>query len=366
MRLGVRQSVSDGRVIPGDVEVDSGVVTRLGVLPAGRGGTAVPGYIDLQVNGFAGVDFSMAAAEDYAVAATAMAATGVTAFQPTFISLPLAAYPAALHGAGQAQERGSAPRILGVHLEGPFLSPGRMGAHDPANAVSPEVAAMEHLLEAGPVTYVTIAPELPGAIPLIELCVQRNVTVALGHSDADAATATAAFAAGAAAVTHLFNAQRPWSHRDPGIAGAALVHDAVVVTLILDGHHLAPETVELVRRCAPGRIALITDAIAATGRPDGSYPLGDRRVVVHEGKATLEEGTLAGSVLTMDRAFRAFVAHGASLAEAVAATSVVPAALVGRPKLGSLKPGTAADVTVIDDRLDVVATLVAGNQIWSG
>lgn len=364
MRIGVRQCVTGGEVIPGDVEVDAGVITRLGVVPAGRGGTALPGYIDLQVNGYAGVDFSRAEAEDYAVAATALAATGVSAYQPTFISLPLDAYPAALGEAARARARSDAPRMVGVHLEGPFLSPDRMGAHDPANAVLPDVPTMQRLLDAGPVTYVTIAPELPGAMALIELCRRRDVIVAVGHSDADAATASAAFAAGATAVTHLFNAQRPWNHRDPGIAGAALVDDAVVVTIILDGHHLAPETVELVRRCAPGRIALITDAIAAAGQPDGPYPLGDRRVVVHDGRATLQDGTLAGSVLSMDAALRAFVAHGASLAEAVAATSAAPATLVGRPELGSLEPGTAADVTVVDERLEVVRTLVAGTQIW--
>jgi N-acetylglucosamine-6-phosphate deacetylase len=166
-------------------------------------------------------------------------------------------------------------------------------------------------------------------------------------------------------VTHLFNAQRPWRHRDPGISGTALVRDDVVLTLILDGHHLAPETVEMIRRCAPGRVALITDAISAAGRPDGAYELGDRRVTVRDTIARLDDGTLAGSVLTMDLAVRNFVGLGATVAEAIGAVTTVPARLIGQPELASMEPGTPADITVLDDELAVQRTIVAGRDIWS-
>jgi N-acetylglucosamine-6-phosphate deacetylase len=325
----------------------------------------VPGFVDVQVNGFAGVDFSTCDVDGYREAAQAMAATGVTAYQPTYICMPEDAYRPALAIAARAQREVPGPRLIGVHLEGPFLSPQRAGAHDPANTRTPDAAWPAGILAAGPVTYTTIAPELPGAPDLIRIFTAAGVTVALGHSDADAATAAAGFDAGARAVTHLFNAQRPWRHRDPGIAGAALVRDDVTVTIILDGHHLAPETVELVRRCAPGRIALITDAISAAARPDGSHALGDRRVIVDGGVARLPDGTLAGSVLTMDAAVRNFVGLGASLEEAVGAATAVPARLLGRTSLGAIAVGAPADLTILDEDLQVVRTLVAGVETHS-
>ena len=365
MRLGVRESLVDGTLVPGDISVENGVITAVGLLPAGARHTAVPGFIDIQVNGFAGADFSTCDVDGYRTAAGAMAATGTTAYQPTYICMPEATYPSALAVAAEAQAVIAAPRLLGVHLEGPFLSPQRIGAHDPAHSRRPDRAWFDAALRAGPVTYTTIAPELPGAVELIAHCVAAGVTVALGHSDADAADARAGFDAGATAVTHLFNAQRPWQHRDPGISGAALVRDGVVLTLILDGHHLAPATVEMVRRCAPGRIALITDAISAAGRGDGGYELGDRRVTVRNGVARLDDGTLAGSVLTIDRAVRNFVALGATVPEAIDAVTGVPARLLGRPDLGSLAIGTPADITVLDDELTVQRTVVAGREIWT-
>jgi N-acetylglucosamine-6-phosphate deacetylase len=365
MRLGVRESLVDGRRVPGDVVVEDGAIVAVGAAPAGPRHVAVPGFIDVQVNGFAGVDFSTCDVDGYRVAATAMAATGVTAYQPTYICLPEDAYRPALAVATEAQREVPGPRLLGIHLEGPFLSATRIGAHDPANTRVPDAAWAADIVEAGPVTYTTIAPELPGAVDLIRRSTAAGIVVALGHSDADAATANAGFDAGARAVTHLFNAQRPWHHRDPGIAGAALVHDDVTVTLILDGHHLAPETVEIIRRCARGRIALITDAISAAGRPDGSYPLGDRRVTVTRGAARLDDGTLAGSVLTMDAAIRNFVDLGATVGEAIGAATTVPARLLGLGAPGAIAIGAPADITILDDDLEVVRTLVAGREVYT-
>jgi N-acetylglucosamine-6-phosphate deacetylase len=324
----------------------------------------VPGFVDIQVNGFAGVDFAATDAAGYAAVAQPLIATGVTAYQPTLITLPEESALSALGTLAGFFSHSSAPRIIGMHLEGPFLSPARKGAHDERNIVPPDLELAARLLGAGPVTMVTLAPEQPGALDLVTMLVDRGIVVSCGHSDATAEQAKAAFARGASAVTHLFNAQRPFLHRDPGIAGAALDSD-VVASIIVDGMHLAPETVRIAMAAAPQRIALITDAVSATGLADGVYPLGDRTVVVRDGAVHLEDGTLAGSVLTMDRAVRNTIDLGVSFEAAVAAATEVPARAVRRPDLGSLRPGAAADIAVLDDALTVRRTLVAGVEVFA-
>ena len=361
-RLGVRGAVLGGGVVRGDVAVADGRVAEVGLSPGGRGGLAMPGFVDLQVNGFAGVDVAAADLDGYRRMATALAATGVTAYQPTLVSLPEDAYAAPLKAARVAQAESLDVHLLGLHLEGPFLSPLRFGAHDPANLREPDPAFLMRLRDQGPVSHVTLAPELPGALDLIADLRPSGVTVACGHSDADARTAHAAFDRGARAVTHLFNAMRPFGHRDPGIAGVAIARPDVVVTVIADGVHLAPETLTLVHEAKRGRLALITDAIAATGRGDGPTVLGDRTVTVREGVARLADGTIAGSMLTMDAAVRALVAAGATTTAAVHAATRVPAELAGRPELGTLAPGTVADIAVLDDALRVIRTLTAGRE----
>jgi N-acetylglucosamine-6-phosphate deacetylase len=359
MRLGVARAISNGTIVDGDVEIEDGRVAALGVMPAGNRGTAVPGFVDIQVNGFAGVDFTTAGPDDYATAGAALLATGVVAYQPTLITLPEDESVAALGVLADVQTDDSVPRIIGMHLEGPFLSPQRPGAHDPAAMVDPDPDLVGRLLEAGPVTMVTLAPERPGALELIDLLVATGVSVACGHSDATAAQAHAAFDRGATTVTHLFNAQRPFGHRDPGIAGAALSREDVTVSIIVDGFHLADEVVRLAF-AAPAAVALITDAIAAAGMPEGSYPLGNRAVTVDGGSARLDDGTLAGSVLTMDAAIRNLVDLGVDLPEAIAAATSVPAAAVGRDDLGTLMVGARADIVVLDEQLSVDRTLIGG------
>jgi N-acetylglucosamine-6-phosphate deacetylase len=166
-------------------------------------------------------------------------------------------------------------------------------------------------------------------------------------------------------VTHIFGAQRPWQHRDPGISGAALVRDDVYLTAIVDGIHLAPETVQLAARSGQDRFILITDAISAAGRPDGAYALGDRTVILRDGACRLENGTLAGSSLTMDRAVRNMIELGFTPPRAIAAATTAPAALVRKPELGTLAPGTPADVCVLDDSYHVVRTMVAGKETFA-
>jgi N-acetylglucosamine-6-phosphate deacetylase len=359
VRLGVRAALVDGVEVPGDVEIEDGRIAAVGVSPAASSGLAVPGLVDLQVNGFAGVDFLSAAPEEYATAAQGLGAAGVTAFQPTLISAPAEALRAGLAAAGDA--RRSCPlRVLGVHLEGPFLSPRWPGAHSRHELRDPDPRLMDELLDAGPVAAVTLAPELPGALELVDSLVARGVGVRIGHTDADAAVAHAAFDRGAGAITHIHNAHRRFAPRDPGPAGAALARDDVAVTAIVDGEHLADETVVVVRRAAGERLCLVSDAIAAAGLGDGRSRIGHLEVDVRDGRSALADGTLAGSVGPLDAALRRLVRLGAPLAEAVHAASRAPALLAGRPDLGRVAPDGPADVTVLDADLRVVRTLVGG------
>jgi N-acetylglucosamine-6-phosphate deacetylase len=357
VRLGVAAAVVDGALVPGDLEVLDGRVAGVGLAGGGRG-IAIPGLVDLQVNGFAGIDFATADADAYGLAGAALLATGVTAFQPTLITAPEAALAAAL----AAVPKDAGPRVIGVHLEGPFLSPERLGAHDHAARRDPDAALLARLLTAGPVTQVTLAPELEGAFVLIDLLRRRGIVVACGHSDATAAEAHHAFDLGATTVTHLFNAMRPLGHRDPGLVGAALAREDVSIQLIVDGNHLADETIRIVWAAAAGRIALVSDATAATRGDGNGYELGAVGIEVRDGVPQRHDGTLAGGSATLLEAVRRLHALGVPLAHAVGAAATVPARIAGRLDLGSLRPGAGADVVVLDDDLELHRTLVAGED----
>jgi N-acetylglucosamine-6-phosphate deacetylase len=357
VRIGVEAALVDGSLVPGDVEIVDGEIARVGVAgPAGRG-IAVPGLLDLQVNGFGGVDFLGADADGYRRAGEALLETGVTGYLPTLITTPEDELVAAMR---EIPAAGSGPRILGIHLEGPFLSPLRLGTHLPAARRDPDLALLDRLLAAGPVRMMTLAPELPGADALIDRLRARGVVVSCGHSDATAEQAEAAFERGVRAVTHLFNAMRPFAHRDPGLAGAALARDDVSVLIVVDGVHLAPATVRVVWRAAGGRVVLVTDATAGAGAPDGAYSLGSMEVQVRDGEVRGPNGVLAGSVLTMIDAVRNLHALGAPLRDAVGAATCVPAAVLGLPFAGRLCPGLPADVVVLSDALEIERVFVGG------
>ncbi|MBV8256579.1 MAG: N-acetylglucosamine-6-phosphate deacetylase [Actinobacteria bacterium] len=358
MRLGVHAALVRGTLVAGDVEVDDGRVVDVGRTPAGRGGIAVPGFVDLQVNGYGGVDFLSADADGYRRAGEALLLAGVTAYQPTFITSAEAATVDALR---RLPTEVAGPRIVGAHLEGPFLSPERPGTHPLEHLREPDVALLDRLLDAGPVTQMTLAPELTGSDALIARLRERGVVVSAGHTNATAEEAHRAFDLGVSGVTHVFNAMRPFRSRDPGIAGAALTRPDVVIGLIVDGHHLADETVRLVWACAAGRTTLVTDAIAAASAGNGTYRLGDVEVELEDGAAPKrEDGTLAGTVLTMIEAVRNLHALGIPLEDAVGAATAVPAAFIGRDDVGVLEPGGPADVVVLDDRLEITTVLCAG------
>ena len=362
MRLGVRAALVDGELVRGDVELNDGHVAGVGLSSHNGNGIACPGFVDLQVNGFAGVDFFSADAAGYRRAGDALLECGVTAYQPTFITSPEDELTAAL---AEVPQNGSIPRILGAHLEGPFIAPERLGTHPAESRRDPDVELLRRLLDAGPVSHVTLAPELPGAFELVDLLRERGVTVSCGHSNATSAQARDAFARGAKTVTHIFNAMRPFAAREPGLAGAALVTNDVFVQVILDGVHLADDTARLVWQAAAGRIALVTDAIAAAGAGDGSYRLAGVDFEVENGVARRADRVLAGSTVPMIEAVRNLVALGAPIGLALAAASEVPARIVGRPDLGTLAPGNAADVVVLDDRLEIVRVLVGGRDALS-
>ena len=293
----------------------------------------------------------------YRKAGEALLETGVTAYLPTLITSPEQQILAAMREVPISDAR---PRILGMHLEGPFLSPNRLGTHEASSRRDPDLALLERLLDSGPVRLMTLAPELPGATELIDRLLERGVAVSLGHTDATAEQANAAFDRGARSVTHLFNAMRPFLHRDPGIVGAALARDDVVVWVIVDGIHLAPETVRVTWHAARERLALVTDAITGAGVADGSYSLGNLDVQVHEGTVRGPDGVLAGSVLTMDEAVRNL--HGS------ACRSKRRLRLRRRPRhacsatrsSGRIDVGLPADVVILNEGLEIERVLVGG------
>ena len=360
MKLGVEAVLVEGALLQGDVEVEDGRIARVGISGRNGRGIAAPGFVDLQVNGFGGVDFLGSDAAGYRRAGEALLETGVTAYLPTFITTPEVQLLAAV--AEVPADDGHGPRILGIHLEGPFLAPGRLGTHPPLARRDPDPSLLRRLLASGRIRLMTLAPELEGADVLIDLLLRRGVTVSCGHTDATAQEANAAFDRGVRTVTHLFNAMRPLRHRDPGIVGAALDRDDVIVQVILDGVHLAPETARLVWRAAAGRVALVTDAVSGAGVQEGSYNLGGFEVKIRDGVVRGPDGQLAGSVLTMIEAVRNLHALGVPLEAALGAASAVPARVLGSSDVGRLEPSAAADVVVIDENLQIERVLVGGKE----
>jgi N-acetylglucosamine-6-phosphate deacetylase len=329
-------------------------------------GLIAPGYVDLHVHGGGGADAADGTARSIRRLCRVHARHGTVALCPTVLSAPpevMLRALAAIRRACEAAPDGA--RVLGAHLEGPFLSPRRAGAQPAAHLRAPDSVLLEELLAAaGPsLRVVTLAPELPGALDLVKRLVERGVVVALGHSDATFAQAEAAVAAGARLVTHAFNAMAPLHHREPGLIGAALLEERLVVEAIADGVHVASPALRLLRRVKPRRVALVTDCTAALEARRGGARLGATRVAVRDGAARLADGTLAGSVLTMERAVASFVSlAGASVSEAVAAASRVPLRLLGEHG-GTLAAGDAADLVVLDDELRVQTVLVEGQEL---
>jgi N-acetylglucosamine-6-phosphate deacetylase len=363
---------------PGYVTMAGGVVTAVGrgdpprapdvALP---GGVLLPGFVDLQVNGYFGEEFLTAGADGWARVTTRLPQTGTTAFLPTFVTAPPGVLTAGLRAAAAlipALPAGA--RVLGVHVEGPFISPAWKGAHNEAWITEPSADAVAELLDAGHgvLRLVTLAPERRGGMAAVTALTEAGVLVSVGHSDATARQVAEAADHGARMVTHLFNAQRPMHHREPGVVGEALTDLRLTSGLIADMHHVNPQVCVLAFRAAPGRICAVTDAAACAGMPPGSYQLGGEPIELPAGDGeppVRSGGTLAGSGLRMDAAVGNLVAAGIGLVEAVCAATRVPADLIGRPDLGRIAPGAAADVAWLGDDMRTRATWIGGELVFA-
>ncbi|HEY2549353.1 MAG TPA: N-acetylglucosamine-6-phosphate deacetylase [Streptosporangiaceae bacterium] len=363
---------------PGYVEVSGGRVTQVSRgRPPRRpdiellSGSLLPGLVDLQVNGYYGIELMTAGLAGWQAVARRLPQTGTTAFLPTFITAPLAELTAALGSAAAimpALPAGGA-RVLGVHVEGPFLSPHRSGAHNPEWLIPASPAAVTDLIAAGRdvLRLVTLAPEQAGGLAAVAQFCADGVLVSVGHSDATAAQVAAAAQAGARMVTHLFDAQRPLHHREPGVVGQALTDPRLTSGLIADLHHVSAPACQIAFAAAPGRICIVTDAAACAGMPPGRYLLGGEPIELPPGDGAppvRADGTLAGSALRMDTGMANMVRAGVGLSAAVAAATRIPADLVGRPDLGRIAPGATADLTWLADDLRARATWVGGELVY--
>ncbi|WP_282837331.1 N-acetylglucosamine-6-phosphate deacetylase [Microbacterium flavum] len=332
-----------------------------GVAFDGEGAFLAPGFVDIHGHGGGGAAFDDGA-DAIRTARALHRAHGTTR---AVLSLVTASVDDLADRVAVIAELAEAdPTILGSHLEGPFLDPGHKGAHTESLLRAPDTAAIARLVDAGrgTVRQVTLAPELPGGLDAVSQFVAAGVAVAVGHTDATEDDAFAAFDAGATILTHAFNAMPGIHHRAPGPVVAALRDHRVTLEIIADGVHVHPDVVALAFAQAPGRIALITDAMAAAGAADGHYELGGLAVTVTDGTARLDaDGAIAGSTLTQDAALREAVAAGIPLAAAVGALTAVPARAVGvDDRFGSFAVGRAADAVLLDDALTVRAVWVDG------
>ncbi len=368
------------------VFVDGGVIVEVGSRPSRevpRGcrlvdfgdGILAPGFVDIHIHGGAGHDVMESEPDALSAVERLLAQHGVSSYFPTTVTAPVEKTLAALEQLADAIEAAgdetssdaARARPLGIHLEGPFISHARRGAHPPEHLLPPTLAMFERFWQAarGHIRVMTIAPELEGALEVIQEAARRGVCVSLGHSDADLNTARAAVASGARHATHTFNAMRPLGHRDPGIVGAVLTDQRLSADIIADGIHLDPAVVELFLRAkGVDRAVLITDATAATGMPAGRYRLGCFEVEVKDGKC-LAGGKLAGSVLTMDQAVRNVMRFANwDLQEAVRAATLNPARVTGiAGKKGTLTAGAEADIVVLTPKGEPQRTIIHGAGI---
>jgi N-acetylglucosamine-6-phosphate deacetylase len=317
--------------------------------------------LDIQLNGAFGDDFADPAAGMDRICRD-LPRFGVTGFVPTIVTSAVAAYGPALANLRRRSAPGEAA-VLGVHIEGPYISPAYPGTHDPAQLREPDLREASAWLEAGDIESVTFAPELPGALTLIEFLVRNGIRASMGHTNATWAEANAAADAGATTATHLFNAMRPLRHRDPGVAGYVLASH-LAAGFIADGNHIAFETIRMIARIkAPDELFLVTDALAGLGMPPGRYWLAGREYISDGTCGRLPDGTLSGSLLPLNRAVRNLVDEaGLEPAVAVRLATLNPARVVGlEASHGRIEVGRSADVVVVDDDWEVLATIAGGS-----
>ena len=326
--------------------------------------TVVPGFVDTHAHGGGGASFDGGDAEAVARAAATHRSHGTTTMLGSLVTDTPDGLVASIRRLAELVDDGL---LAGLHLEGPWLSANRAGAHDPALLSAPSDALVDRLLDAGGghVRMVTVAPELPGGLDAIRRLTAAGVVAAVGHTDATYDQARAALDAGATVGTHLFNAMRGLHHREPGPVAALLEHPDAYVELIADGVHVHPAMVGLAAAAKPQHTVLVTDAMAAAAAADGDYRLGRLDVTVRDGVARLASGAIAGSTATMASAVRFAVRRaGLSLEDAVRAATATPTALHGLPRVGQLRPGYDADLVVLDEELEVRRVMRRGE--WVG
>ena len=361
--------IEDGRIIRVSDQSSGSVPSGAQHKDLGEGILA-PGLIDIHIHGSAGYDVMQDDERARRKFEQFLAQRGVTSYYPTTVTAPLETTLSALERLGKAVETAAhasgGAQPLGIHLEGPFLSHVRRGAHLPEQLMPADPRTFEKFWEAsrGQIRVMTIAPELPGASEVIAQATQRGVCVSVGHSDATREQTIAAFAAGARHATHTFNAMRPLDHRAPGILGEVLSNPAITADLIADGVHVHPSIVRLFLEAkGPERAVLITDATAATGMPDGRYQLGPLEVEVRDGKC-LREGKLAGSLLTLDRAIRNVMSFAEwELQPAVRLATLNPAQVAGAKGKGSIAEGADADLIVMNNSGEIQASIAKGQFV---
>lgn len=381
------------RILTPEEEISDGVIvvedSRIAALghrdevrvPAGAtdyvaaGMTVVPGFVDVHIHGAGGHDVMEANARALDRITSTVARHGTTSIVATTVTAPIEDTCHTLEGLARyirSRENPEEPpkpgrlaaEILGIHLEGPFISPARRGVHPVESIAKPSVEILAKLLKAadGFVRILTIAPELPGAMDLIRAAVAAKVTVGLGHTDANYEQARAAIQAGARHAVHIYNAMRPFSHRDPGIVGAILTDPDVTAEVIADGVHVAGAAIQvLIGTKGFDTVLLVSDGIAATGMRDGNYRLGNFEVSVRGGICRNAEGKLAGSTLTLDQALRNIVELGVPLRDAVRMATVLPARRLGvAGKKGIIAVGADADLVALTDDLRVAGVMTRG------
>jgi N-acetylglucosamine-6-phosphate deacetylase len=377
----------DGQLIRADVVVDDGVVAEVvgpddRAAPVGdrptedvdcRNRVIAAGFIDLQCNGADGVDITNEPHRILEVAAV-LPRFGVTSFLPTVVTAPRSTRVAAIvtmTELARAEHRADGRRTatpLGLHFEGPMISRHHLGAHVPRFAAEPESLRdeIETWASSGAVALVTLAPELTGAVDVIERLVAAGVTVSAGHTAMTPLDYAAARAAGLSYVTHLFNAMAPFGHRSPGPIGATLADESVTVGVICDGIHVEPTAVAMAwRSLGPTRMSLVSDASPALGAPHGRFRIGGYEVFHDETGVRTVDGVLAGSALALDRAVRNLMSFAeCSLADALATVTTTPADLLGLADRGRIRPGARADLTILDDAGHLHATVIAGETAW--
>jgi N-acetylglucosamine-6-phosphate deacetylase len=362
-------AIEDGRIASIATRASAEIPAQAQVLDY-PGATLAPAFLDVHIHGAAGHDAMEATPAALSAIGRFLASRGTGSFLAATVTAPLDATLRALSGLANLAARPPAKdeaRLLGIHLEGPFLSHAKRGVQPPEHLLQPDIALFDRFFEAteGHIRLMTLAPELPGAVELTAHATARGVRVSLGHSDATAAQTRAAIAAGAVSATHTFNAMRPLDHREPGILGVALTTDSLYAELICDGIHTAPEMVKLWWRAkGPRRAILVTDAMSATGMPEGEYQLGGFAVHVANGRATAN-GVLAGSVLTLNRALANFIAFtGAPLHEALPLLTANPAAMTGLgDQAGFLAVGEPANLVAVNAAGKLIASIHHGQPI---